>query len=65
MDSTEDVMVLMLSVIAKDLDSLNSLNRLIRTNKRLNIEAGNTGTISKVVHNMEGMNWKSLSNLFV
>ena len=65
MASNEDVMVLMLSMIVQHLDSLGSLNRLIRTNKRLNIEAGNTYTISNVIENMEWMNWKSLSKLFV
>ena len=65
MDSTEDVLVSMLSIIAHNLDSLGSLNRLIRTNKRLKVEAGNTYIISKVIPNMKWMNWKSLSKLFV
>ena len=57
--------MLMISVIAENLDSLGALNRLMRTNKHLSVEASTTCTISKMVQNMNGMNRKALWKLFV
>jgi len=65
MGSTGDVVLLMVSVITEKLDSLGALNRLIRTNKKLNVEANRICTISKVVSNMQGMNRRALFRLFV
>ena len=65
MCSNGDVVLLMISVITENLDSLSALNRLIRTNKKINVEAKRICTISKVVSNMQGMNRRALMRLFV
>ena len=65
MFSTGDIITLMLSVITEKLDSLGALNRLIRTNKTLKVEANRHCFISKVVSNMQGMNRRALLRLFV
>ncbi|KAJ1467112.1 hypothetical protein T484DRAFT_1756121 [Baffinella frigidus] len=61
----EEILVLLLPIIAESIDSLNSLNLLMRTSKSLRVAASDPRLITSVVGNMHARSNTVIRKLFV